>query len=84
MTVPWEDGLHARPAAKVVQLAQSFKATIKLTCGEKIANAQNILSLLLLCAALGSTINVEISGEDEAQAMDAIEGVFKTEQPRRN
>ena len=79
VTVPWEGGLHARPAAKLVQLARAFKANIELTCGEKIANARSIISVMLLCATLGSTINVEISGEDEAQAMDAIENAFKPE-----
>lgn len=78
VTVPWEDGLHARPAAKVVHLARSFKASINFTCGGKIANARSIISLLLLCASLGATVNIEIVGEDEERAMEAIEGVFKS------
>jgi len=77
VTVPWEDGLHARPAATLVRLARSFRASIRLTCGGKSANAQSILSILLLCATLGSTINVEVAGEDEDRALEAIEDVFK-------
>jgi phosphotransferase system HPr (HPr) family protein len=81
VTVPWNEGLHARPAARLVLLARTFKARIDLKCGGKIANARNILSLLLLCAAVGTAINLEISGEDEEQAMEAFEGAFKTEHP---
>ena len=76
VTVPWKEGLHARPAARLVQRARAFKANIELKCRGNVANARSIISILLLCATLGSTINIQVSGEDEDQAMEAIEAAF--------
>ena len=76
VTVPWMEGLHSRPAAKLVLLARKYRANIKLVCGEQVANAGSIVSILLLSAALGSTIHLEVSGADEDQAMDAVVRVF--------
>lgn len=76
VTVPWKEGLHARPAARLVQRARAFKANIELKYRGNVANARSIISILLLCATLGSTINIEVSGEDEEQAMEAIEAAF--------
>ena len=74
--MPWKEGLHARPAARLVQRARAFKANIELKYRGNVANARSIISILLLCATLGSTINIEVSGEDEEQAMEAIEAAF--------
>lgn len=76
VTVPWKEGLHARPAARLVQQARVFKAKIELKYRGNVANARSIISILLLCATLGSTISIEVSGEDEEQAMEAIEAAF--------
>lgn len=78
--VPWKEGLHARPAAKLVQRAKAFKAEIELKCRGNVANARSVISILLLCATLGSTINIEVSGEDEEQAMEAIEAAFSDQE----
>ena len=80
ITVRWKEGLHARPAARLVQRAKTFKATIELKYRGNVANARSIISILLLCATLGSTINIEISGEDEEQAMEAIEAAFNEQE----
>jgi phosphotransferase system HPr (HPr) family protein len=80
ITVRWKEGLHARPAARLVQRAKAFKATIELKYRGNVANARSIISILLLCATLGSTINIEISGEDEEQAMEAIEAEFNEQE----
>jgi len=76
VTVRWKEGLHARPAARLVQRARAFKANIELKYRGNVANARSIISILLLCATLGSTINIEVSGEDEEQAMEAIAAAF--------
>lgn len=80
ITVPWKEGLHARPAARLVQQAKAFKAKIELKYQGNVANARSIISILLLCATLGSTLNIEISGEDEEQAMEAIEAAFSDQE----
>lgn len=76
VVVPWQGGLHLRPAMKLVQVARGFQSTIRLSCGEKIADLRSILSVIALCAAMGTGLDVEAVGEDEQDAAQAIEQVF--------
>ena len=74
--VPWKKGLHLRPATTLVRIAQSFRSNILLKCGDRLADARSIVSVLLLAASMGTVMDVEISGEDEANAASAIEHIF--------
>src|SRR5688572_15770584 len=76
LTVPWTDGLHLRPAAQLVRLAQKFSSSILLRANGKMADARSILNIMLLCAALGTVIEVEAQGEDEDLAIQAVESAF--------
>ena len=66
-------GLHARAAAKLVHTAARFKSSIKIRKGEEEVDAKSILGILLLAAGRGSVITVRAEGEDEAEAVEAIE-----------
>jgi phosphocarrier protein HPr len=66
-------GLHARAAAKLVHTAARFKSDIKVRKGSEEVDAKSILGILLLAAGRGSVITVTASGEDEADAVAAIE-----------
>src|SRR5207247_8149610 len=66
-------GLHARAAAKLVHTAARFKSSIKIRKGEEEVDGKSILGILLLAAGRGSTITVRADGEDEAEAVEAIE-----------
>ena len=65
-------GLHARASAKLTQLASSFKSEVMLSRNNRRVNAKSIMGVMMLAAAKGSTIGIETSGEDEADAMQAI------------
>lgn len=66
-------GLHARAASKLVSLASQFSADIRIQNDQGVeADGKRIMSLLLLGAAVGSSINVQVEGEDEADAMAAL------------
>ena len=65
-------GVHARLAAKIVQLASKFKCSVSLGFKGRSANARNILAVMLLAASVGSTIMIETDGPDEAEALDAL------------
>ena len=69
-------GLHARAAAKVVSTANEFESTIILTKDGKNADARSIMKILMLSASQGSSINVEIDGADQSDAMKSIERLF--------
>ena len=69
-------GLHARAAAKLVQLTRRYESEIVLFRNEggnnREADARSILAILLLAAGHGSTVAVRASGKDEAEAVDCI------------
>jgi phosphocarrier protein HPr len=66
-------GLHARAAAKLVHTAARFKSDIKVRKGDEEVDGKSILGILLLAAGRGSTILVKADGEDERDALDAVE-----------
>lgn len=66
-------GLHARAAAKLVQLASKFECDINISRNNKAINGKSIMGIMMLAASKGSIIEVTTSGLDEAQAMDDIE-----------
>ena len=64
-------GLHARAASKLVALTSGFSSKIQIG-HEKMVDGKSILSLMMLAAIKGTTIQVITDGEDEEQAMAAI------------
>jgi len=70
-------GLHARPAAILVQKASKFKSEIKLQKEDIEANAKSILSVMMLAAEVGSFVIIKAEGEDEEQAVKAIAELFE-------
>ena len=71
-------GLHARAAAQLVRMANLFRCRITLSRDDNgiSANAKSILSVLHLAAGYGANIRLTADGEDEAEAIDAIEKLF--------
>lgn len=71
-------GLHARAAAKVVRLAQSFKSTMELQRVDNsvTADAKSILSVLMLAAGRGTELKATAEGIDEEAAIDALDKLF--------
>jgi phosphocarrier protein HPr len=65
-------GLHARAAAKLSQLATSFQSEVWLIRNGRRVNAKSIMGVMMLAAAKGSSIEIETSGGDEADAMAAL------------
>ncbi|MBU6382244.1 MAG: HPr family phosphocarrier protein [Betaproteobacteria bacterium] len=69
-------GLHARPSAKVSQLASSFKSDVWLARGSRKINAKSIMGVMMLAAPQGSSLSVSAEGVDEAQAVQALVDLF--------
>ena len=77
--MPWKEGLHLRPAAKLVRLAQTFRASLSLRSGRRVANLRSILSVMTLCAGVGTSLEIEAAGDDELEALSAVERAFHPE-----
>ena len=69
-------GLHARAAAKLVQLLASYKSSAVLSCRGREVNAKSIMGVMLLAAAQGTSVLLRLDGPDEADAMDAAAALF--------
>ncbi len=68
-------GLHARPSAKVTQLASKFDSEVWMSKGARRINAKSIMGVMMLAAAKGSTLVIEADGPDEQAAVDALAGL---------
>jgi len=72
VTVKFEEGLHARPATKFVQLAKEYDSDVKVITDGKSADAKSILDILMLGVMAGSKITVQADGTDEIDAVVAL------------
>jgi len=80
LTVRWEEGLHMRAAARLVQLARNYHSRIVLRVGARFSDARSILGIMLLCASFGTPLVVEASGDDEHEALQAVQMYFESGQ----
>ena len=78
VTVQWEDGIHLRRAGSIARLAARFRSSILCRLEGKVADARSIISILILCAGLGATLEIEASGPDEREAIQAIDAFFSS------
>jgi phosphocarrier protein len=69
-------GLHARPSARLTQLASSFRSNVFMSRNGRRVNAKSIMGVMMLAAAKGSTITLETEGDDEKEAIDALAGLI--------
>jgi len=69
-------GINAAVATRLVGAVQKTRSIVLLRCGERMANASNILSVLALCTAMGTTVEVQACGEDEALAAKTVERIL--------
>jgi len=67
-----EQGLHARPAAIFVQLANKFDCDIIVRKGSEAVNGKSIMGVLMLAAERGSTLVVSAEGEDASRAVEEL------------
>ena len=69
-------GLHARASAKLTQLASQYPCEVWLSRNGKRINAKSIMGVMMLAASKGSKVEIETSGEQEQQAMDALQALI--------
>ena len=77
LRVPNPQGLHARPAARLVKLANTFQSQIELVKQGQRVDAKSILQVMTLAAVQGTVLDLEVRGADALSAADAIEKLFQ-------
>ena len=65
-------GLHARASAKLTQLAGKFQCEVWLARNGRRVNAKSIMGVMMLAAGLGTEVDIETDGADEALAMQSL------------
>lgn len=68
-------GLHARAAAKLVEVVEGFDAHAEVSHNGQSSGGDSIMGLLMLAASHGTTIDVQTSGTDADALADAIEAL---------
>jgi len=73
LTVRNKSGLHARPAALFVQIANKYDAQISVRKGAQTVNGKSIMGIMMLAASRGSKICIEAKGGDAQEAVEELE-----------
>ena len=71
-------GIHARPAAVLVEASKHFKSTIHYERGSLQVNGKSILGILTLGASYGSELKIIAQGDDEKEAIAALTRLFNS------
>jgi len=70
-------GLHARAAAKLVQLSSQFDSAIRLIKGAEAADAKSIMEVLMLAGSKDTRLELVAEGKDEDEAVEEIRRLFE-------
>ena len=70
-------GMHARPAALLVKTASGFRSQIYIEKDSERINGKSIMGVITLGATFNTPLKLIADGPDEAQALDALEKLFK-------
>jgi phosphocarrier protein len=74
-----KQGLHARPAALFVQIANKFDCDIAVSKGNVKVNGKSIMGIMMLEAGKGSRVTITATGNDSHQAVEELEKVLASE-----
>lgn len=75
-------GIHARPAAMIAQACTNFKASVVIEGNGEEARGNDVLSILSLHAAKGTSLKFIVDGEDEDACIEKIQEVLKEVEPK--
>ena len=65
-------GIHARPAAMIVRIANTYKGEVWVDKDDEQVNGKSIMGVMMLAAEQGAQITVKAEGEDAEAAVEAL------------
>ena len=77
VTVTNRAGIHARPAALIVQTASKYQSKIMFLKENEEINAKSIMGIITLGAGYGTKITIQAEGPDEEAAVQTLVGIFE-------
>lgn len=75
-----KQGLHARPAALFVQIANKYDATVKVIKDNEVVNGKSIMGILMLAAEKDSEITLVAEGVDAEAAVNELEVLLRSDE----
>lgn len=75
--VNYDLGLHARIAAKFVEVTNKYSASINIRSGESLIDGKSIMGILSLGIKQGDSITVEVEGADEENMIKDLKKLFE-------
>lgn len=72
-------GLHARPAALFVQMANRFKSEIEVQKGKERVNGKSIMGIMTLAAGCGAQITIRVTGADAQKAITELTKLIRSD-----
>ena len=79
VTIRNKQGLHARPAALFVQVANKFNSDITISKGRQKVNGKSIMGIMMLEAGCGSNVTMTVNGDDAEHALKELEALLVNE-----
>lgn len=70
-------GFHARPAGKLVKLAQECESEVSISLGDKTANAKRLFGVMGLCAKSGDSVTFRVEGEKEVLESEKLQALCR-------
>ena len=77
LTVKNRAGIHARPAAMIVQLANKFASEVSIEKDSTTVNAKSIMGVITMAAGYNTVLILRAEGPDEKQAVQSIFDLFE-------
>jgi phosphocarrier protein len=77
-TIKNRAGIHARPAALLVQTVKDFKCSVYIEKDDEQINGKSIMGVITLGASYGTELKLITNGEDEEAAMEALLKLFES------
>ena len=78
VTINMTDSMETTPIAHLVALANQYQCQIYLEMGRTRVNAKSIMGMMSLVLTTGSVVTIDVAGEDEEQALAALEEFLTT------
>ena len=75
--ITYPKGIHARPAGILVKQASGYTSSVKITKGDKTADAKRIFGVMGLGVKTGEEVTITVEGDDEDKAFAELEAFFK-------
>ena len=78
LTVKNDLGIHARPAAMIVRIANRYKADLYVEKDDEVVDGKSIMGLMMLAAGNGSTLQFTAEGKDCEAVLTDLETLFES------